>query len=144
MSSNPNDIEARLTDGETPSSDGTPGSDRRTDNVVDFVIVGAKRGESPEADVAENDSESEHVPSPSGSLVRPGGLSKRYSIEDLRRLSDHLPKATSVRYSALVVNMWKTSSGSPRFEIALVNVRNGDVGMDNLIGVPTPIPKKLT
>lgn len=126
MSSNPNDIEARLTDGETPSSDGTPGSDRRTDNVVDFVIVGAKRGESPEADVAENDSESEHVPSPSGSLVRPGGLSKRYSIEDLRRLSDHLPKATSVRYSALVVNMWKTSSGSPRFEIALVNVRNGD------------------
>lgn len=126
MSSNPHDIESRLISDEVSSGETDATSGRNSGNVVDFVIVGTKKEDASESTAAEPDSDDEMKTSESGSLVKPGALAKRQTIEELRRLAEHLPKSISIRYSALIVNMWSTSTGSSRFEVALVNVRNGD------------------
>jgi type II secretory ATPase GspE/PulE/Tfp pilus assembly ATPase PilB-like protein len=54
------------------------------------------------------------------------GREKKYSINDLQKLSEYLNRESSSRYRAIVLNVWSGSFDSAHFEVGLVQVRNGD------------------
>src|SRR6478609_7535792 len=57
--------------------------------------------------------------------IEPGN-EKRYSINDLQKLSAYLNRESSSRYRAVVLNMWTGSFDASHYEVGLVQVRNGD------------------
>lgn len=54
------------------------------------------------------------------------GHEKRYSINDLQKLSEYLNRESSSRYRAIVLNVWSGPFDSAHFEVGLVQIRNGD------------------
>lgn len=54
------------------------------------------------------------------------GHEKRYSINDLQKLSEYLNRESSSRYRAIVLNVWSGAFDSAHFEVGLVQIRNGD------------------
>ena len=54
------------------------------------------------------------------------GHEKRYSINDLQKLSAYLNRESSSRYRAIVLNIWSGSFDSAHYEVGLVQIRNGD------------------
>src|SRR5215203_417940 len=54
------------------------------------------------------------------------GTEKRYSINDLQKLSAYLNRESSSRYRAVVLNTWTGSFDTSHYEVGLVQVRNGD------------------
>ena len=54
------------------------------------------------------------------------GHEKRYSINDLQKLSEYLNRESSSRYRAIVLNVWSGAFDAAHFEVGLVQIRNGD------------------
>ncbi len=65
------------------------------------------------------------------------GLEKKYSINDLQKLSEYLNRESSSRYRAIVLNVWSGAYDSAHFEVGLVQIRNGDhrSGVVHALGV---------
>src|SRR4029078_2348877 len=54
------------------------------------------------------------------------GVESQYSINDLQKLSEYLNRESSNRYRAIMLNVAGGSLDSSRFEVGLVQLRNGD------------------
>ncbi|HUR98085.1 MAG TPA: ATPase, T2SS/T4P/T4SS family [Pyrinomonadaceae bacterium] len=54
------------------------------------------------------------------------GFEKKYSINDLQKLSEYLNRESSSRYRAIVLNVWSGALDAAHFEVGLVQIRNGD------------------
>jgi type II secretory ATPase GspE/PulE/Tfp pilus assembly ATPase PilB-like protein len=108
-------------------------TDAESVRVVDFVILKKDQGESEETfEGSEGDSQSvaeesnETGETEDNSIAVRSTLQKKYTPDELRDFAQHLARAASMRYEAIILNSWMTGFNTRQFEVGLVHLKNGD------------------
>jgi type II secretory ATPase GspE/PulE/Tfp pilus assembly ATPase PilB-like protein len=96
------------------------------EDLVELVDEGLNVPEQTNGDGRRDREDAWAQPPVNFSLAAESGHEKKYSINDLQKLSEYLNRESSSRYRAIVLNVWSGAFDAAHFEVGLVQMRNGD------------------